>query len=246
MASAISHKLIDTFDTFSGMRHIFDKFLEGLEPRDVLNLATASPVMRAYIKSVNFPKLDHCATYARGFHTRNDIQLYGPVDCFTTAALRFTASEEDKIFGEMLQILSNQDIYPKWHTLAVVIAANLQEALRAQTCIKQAGMFAYVSHGFPCRSTRERIHSTTGLCVLILYRLGGELFHRPYLMITLHPPRDLESYIQHLAIGAKRMHTICTLEMRDCLAVCQIWNHMETFNCPSEKNPSEAIVPAGK
>ena len=104
------------------------------------------------------------------------LALHGPVACFSTAALCFTVSQEGGIFRKMLQIPRIHNIIQEWVTFAVIVAASHQEALRAQTLIKQGGMFAYVSHGFPCWATREQNFCRTGLCDIILYQLWGKLF----------------------------------------------------------------------
>ena len=245
MASALRPQPVDPFAKFLGMPFVLDKILKELDPNDVVCLAAASPVMKQYVTGLGYIDLDFSVQFARQSHEEPRPGQLRPVDCYTTAALRFTTSDEDGIFGKMLEILDRYNGIPEWLTFGVVIASCYDEALRAKVVIEEAGIYTKLCHGFPAPATRSRIFYRTGLAILLLYRLGGELDRLPDLMITLHPPSDGDTYLRQLSIGAKDVYNICTLEEGTSLAVCQLRNTMNRFNWLSNVQPRRTILPAG-
>ena len=225
--------------------NVLRSFIDSKEPNEALLLAVASPTIHNFLARSKFKKLNYTVFYARYCHDQPLPGHTRGVEQFTNASIRFSEPGEANVFNTMLSILRLFDEHPFWLCLGVVLAQDYQEAQRVRTFLEQANIFCYLSTGFPAPATRRRLFERDGLVVIILCRLGGELDYQPDVMVTLHPPSNLDDYANQLKIGAHELFNLCTIDEETSLRTCLLRNTMEEFAAGNDIMPRRVILPAG-
>jgi hypothetical protein len=242
MASSMPQQDFDDFGQYSprALAH----FVVAQNPSELLRLSVASNAIRQYLTDNEFRGLNVTATLARRCHQDPVPGALPQIDRFTTTSLTFTKPDEGSKFNKLLEILQPFNV-PDWWNFAVVIAAQHEEATRVKDIIEAAGIYCYLSHGFPAPATRRRLSERHGLVVLVLYRLGAEIDRTPQVMVCLHPPPTDQVMRQALAIGAKSLVILAAIEDTTCLPVCRLMNTLRHFDCGNTFVPQRTVLPAG-